>query len=413
VFLFGLSLEAAAQTAGTFMPTGNMTTRRFLHCAALLADGRVLIAGGEMIVGTGVNIGLGLSFKTLAGAELYDPSTGTFTPTGEMVTPRSRCTLTLLPDGKVLAAGGSDGQRALASAELYDPSTGTFTATGSMLTAGGGVPTLLNDGRVLIVGADNELYDPATGAFTVTGAFAGTYIAPSVTPILLGDGTVLIVGCDCQFTTPPFRSAPVAELYDPATGTFSLIGGASLPNSWWENINTLTLLRNGNVLIVGNAENDGYPADAELYEPSTRKFSGIGKTTAPHEFSTATLLPDGKVLIAGGQLPGGNGSRGTDLYDPATGTFSAAGNMTTGRHSHTAILLPDGRVLIAGGYSVWPARTSSAELYVPPVLIPAQVVTGLQFDQASVAAGASYSVNISGSGLTAETFFGSGANSYP
>src|SRR5215510_5436965 len=128
---------AVAQTTGTFTPTGSMTTRRYLHCAALLADGRVLIAGGEMIVGTGVNIGLGLSFKTLAGAELYDPSTGTFTPTGEMVTPRSRCTLTLLPDGKVLAAGGSDGQRALASAELYDPSTGTFTATGSMLTAGG------------------------------------------------------------------------------------------------------------------------------------------------------------------------------------------------------------------------------------------------------------------------------------
>jgi len=178
------------------------------------------------------------------------------------------------------------------------------------------------------------------------------------------------------------------------------------PNS---DVNTATLLRNGNVLIAGNDENDGFPADAELYAPSTRIFSGIGNTTAPHEFSTATLLPDGEVLIAGGQLPGGSGAAGTDLYDPATGKFSAAEDMTIGRHSHTATLLPDGTVLIAGGYSVWlspnPGGSSSAELYVPRLLTPPLVVNDLRFDLTVVTAGASYSVNISGSGLIAETFF--------
>jgi len=104
-----------------------------------------------------------------------------------------------------------------------------------------------------------------------------------------------------------------------------------------------------------------------------------------------------------------SGAAGTDLYDPANGKFSAAEDMTIGRHSHTATLLPDGTVLIAGGYSVWlspnPGGSSSAELYVPRLLTPPLVVNDLRFDLTVVTAGASYSVNISGSGLIAETFF--------
>jgi hypothetical protein len=331
--------------------------------------------------------------------ELFDPVTGTFSATGEMITNRFFHTATLLADGRVLIAGGS----ASASAELYDPSTGTFTATGSMVTplvtAGTWEATLLYDGRVLLAGADNELYDPATGTFTVTGAFAGSYAKPLVveTATLLPDGTVLITGGS--------EGGPVVELYNPVTGTFSLTRAGSQPmGGWWGDVNTATLLRNGSVLIF-SANSDVYPGEALLYEPSTQILSG-GNTTANREFSTATLLPDGEVLIAGGQLIGGNGSVGTDLYDPATGTFSAGANMTTGRHEHTATLLPDGRVLVAGGISVWGAgTTSSAELYVPRLLKPALVVTDLRFDLAVVPPGASYSASITGSGLTAETFF--------
>jgi hypothetical protein len=128
---------------------------------------------------------------------------------------------------------------------------------------------------------------------------------------------------------------------------------------------TVTLLMNDKTLFVGNEENDGSPADAELYDPTAGTFTSIAKATAPHEYAAAVRLPNGTVLITGGQLPGGSGSAGTDLYDPASGTFTSAGNMTAGRHGHTATLLPDGTVLIAGGNTSWPASTSSAEIYKP------------------------------------------------
>src|SRR5262249_26424096 len=207
-------LVAVAQTSGTFIPTGNMTVDGPI--LTLLRNGKVLITGGRAgsasaelynpstgtFTATGSMLTAGGGVPTLlndgrvlivgADNELYDPSTGTFTATGEMVaTCKGHYTQTfLVGDGTWMAGGRSGNDRAaLASAELYDPSTGTFTATGSMLKAGSGPATLLYDGRVLIVGADNELYDPATGTFTVTGAFAGTYAAPSVGTILLGDGT--------------------------------------------------------------------------------------------------------------------------------------------------------------------------------------------------------------------------------
>lgn len=336
-----------AQSTGTFTATGNMTTTRAGHTATLLFNGKVLIAGGD---------------RPAASAEFYDPSAGTFSPAGAMTAARVGHTATLLPDGRVLIAGG-DGP--LASAELYDPSTGTFTATGSMITpAFPHTATLLGNGKVLIAGGSTaELYDPATGTFAVTGAYAGSYTGPLYfdTATLLPDGRVLITGCDCGS-----NPAPATELYDPGTGTFSLTGTMSgTAGLWWEEVNTATLLRNGRVLIAGNFENDGLPADAEVYDASTRTFTGIGNTIATHEFSTATLLPDGTVLIAGGAVPGGNGAPGADLYAPATGNFYLAGNMTTGRHQHTATLLRDGTVLIPGGFSIWPAPNASAELYHP------------------------------------------------
>jgi hypothetical protein len=362
--------SALAQSPGTFAPTGNMSTPRAGHSATLLLDGKVLIAGGS--VGA---FGPGL----LGSAELYDPSTGAFTPTGAMVTARALHTATLLADGKVLIAGGQSGpsgSQPIAGAELYDPSTGTFTPTGATLNLRGGHwATLLADGRVLVEGCAipcnsviAELYDPATGRFTDAGGpGAGAGAAT-----LLADGKVLITGgCPADF------HGTKAQVFDPGTGVFSFTG---LMTNGCGDINTATLLTNGEVLFAGNAENDGFPDDAEVYDPDSGTFTSLGHTVGSHEFSAATLIPDGTVLITGGQLPGGNGDPGAELYISTTRTFALTGKMTTPRHHHTATLLPDGSVLVAGGYSVWPGATASSGIYHPGVLIAPPVLYSLPGD---------------------------------
>jgi hypothetical protein len=173
--------------------------------------------------------------------------------------------------------------------------------------------------------------------------------------------------------TGGFENNGWTELYDPDTSTFSLAGIMY----FWGNENTATLLMSGKVLFEGNEENDGIPADAEIFDPSDGTFTRIVRASTDHDDAAATLLPDGTVLITGSQLPGGNGDVISELYSPASGTFSGAGNMLAGRHGHTATLLADGTVLIAGGYSFWPYSTSSAELYHPAVLVPAPVLFSL------------------------------------
>ena len=236
--------------------TGNMTANRGDHTATLLADGKVLIAGGADTDPTGTG---------LTSAELYDPGTGTFTQTGNMSVGRYLHTATLLQNGKVLIVGGaltstSDPD---ATAELYDPATGTFTMTGPMATAREQhTATLLPDGRVLIVGgatsagggdatATAELYNPTTGSFSVTGSMAAARTYHTAT--LLPSGMVLVAGGGNENST--------AEVYDPATGFFGITGGMEIGRSG----HTATLLPNGSVLVAGGGMFAGL-ASAELYQ---------------------------------------------------------------------------------------------------------------------------------------------------
>ena len=125
---------------------------------------------------------------------------------------------------------------------------------------------------------------------------------------------------------------------------------------------TATLLPNGKVLLAGGASADfGTFSIAELYDPSTDTFTATANMTIARAGHTATLLPDGTVLLAGGQFMGGIAS--AELYNPATGTFSATGNMTTGRFWQAATLLPDGTVLMSGGLGSGYDSLASAELY--------------------------------------------------
>jgi hypothetical protein len=335
---------------GPFTAAGSMNVARGGHTATLLSNGQVLIAGG---------LNPGFPAQLLASAEIYDPSSGTFFPASNMTKPRARATATLLANGKVLIAGGfkdpSSGTYDT-SAEIYDPSTGTFTATGNMVSSGSAASTLLHDGRVFIAvaGVNAEIYDPSTGTFALTGAYAGSSPGYVDTATLLADGRVLVTGCAQKCTIG------VTELYDPSTNSFSLTD----PLSPWDNENTATLLTNGAVLFVGSGELE-QPANAELYDPVAGKFTTLENSIASHEFAAAARLLDGTVLITGGQLAGGDGSPAAELYLPATGGFELVGDMTAGRHEHTATLLRDGTVLIAGGYSGWPNPTATAEIYKP------------------------------------------------
>ena len=164
---------------------------------------------------------------------------------------------------------------------------------------------------------------------------------------------------------PNFFYVQRTELYDPRSGTFSDTDPL-FPR--WMDAFTATLLTDGKVLVAGG-DDDGfiYPlGGAAVYDPSAGTRTPVGNMTAARAHHTATLLPDGKVLIAGSDLIGGAGLASAELYDPVTSTFAPAGNMTTSRYSHTATLLRDGKALIAGGATNFPGVTSSAELYQPP-----------------------------------------------
>lgn len=458
---------------GTFTQTGSMSTTRTGHTATLLQSGKVLIAGGTTSVST---------------ADVYDPSNGTFTPTFNMTTARFNHTATLLTNGKVLLAGGSAtaGGTAIGTAEVYDPAGNNFAATannlssarkyhtatahffnaaivdlvggygtagtpltlvetydistnsftntattpyamakhtatlrtdGCVLTTGGRASngnaldkisscstdavltlseprsshtaTLLADGRILIAGgsdsAGNELssadlYDfnryQFSSPYTMTGSFTGTagsMTAPRYfhTATLLPNDKVLIAG---GYSGPTlvggcaggggFYEWNTAELYDRVSGTFTATtGNMTGPRAE----QSATLLPNGKVLIAGGYSDCSptYLKTAELYDPSTGIFTATGSMTTGRAQHTATLLANGKVLIAGGN--GGDALASAEVYDPGSGTFSTTtGNMTHARIKHTATLLPNGKVFIAGGHDYTNATSLyTAELYDP------------------------------------------------
>ena len=248
-----------------------------------------------------------------------------------MIEARLRQTATLLPDGKVLVAGGedrNDKQSETASAELYDPSNGSWTATGKMSGARAGhTATLLPDGKVLVAGGyrmgeslvSAELYDPGSGSWTVTGNMAGTQVAQSAatqTATLLPDGNVLVAGSTRTDDALPIFAA---ELYDPGSGSWTFTG----PMDGIRYLQTATLLPNGTVLVAGGGTSLSTPDrpvnSAELYDPRTRSWAAAGNTITPHVGHTATLLLDGRVLVAGGNEPRAIASASTELYDPGVG----------------------------------------------------------------------------------------------
>jgi hypothetical protein len=333
-------------TVSGFCASGNLSTARAYPTAALIKGGQVLIAGGQTSTGPS------------NAADIYDPGSGTVTGFTTMVTGRFRHTATLLNDGTVLIVGGqldNTGNPALATtAELFNPGPGTFANTANapnVARSGGHTATLLADGTVLIAGGINsggsvlqeaEIYNPANQTFTTVGSM--NHARYQHTATLLPNGKVLMAGGPDN----------TAELYDPVAQTFTLTGNLSTAR-----LNPSgTLLSNGKVLVAGGLSNNntGSFNTAELYNPATGTFTlTSGNLNAARGAHTATLLPDGTVLVAGGfNCPPPSCSNdilgSAEVYNPATDGFTNTGSLITGRWQDAAIALNDGTVLVAGGF---------------------------------------------------------------
>ncbi len=377
---FGETYDAAS---GTFRRTADLAQARgYLWSALALPDGRIMIAGGEVPDAPAGATGSD-SNRHLADVEFYDPSSGEFARGGPLLSPRSAHTLTLLADGRVLVAGGWGPEGPLATAEVYDPSTGTSTPTSAMTTGRAYHATVaLADGRVLLIGGDGpdaghsaldsiDVFDPVTGTFAPAGRLISERSGP--TAVRLMEGRVLVAGGNNRDGDP--RSV---EVFDPVAGTSEVVGriepGQDVGNSFSV---TTTLLGDGTVLIAGGngAQAERFyptlppePARAAASPPTPVNFAPVDGPGALRTGHTATRLADGRVLIAGG-TDGGTSPilASAEIFDPVTGRSSPTGPMGAPRSGHAAALLADGRVLVAGGLQdadttqPWP----SAELYDP------------------------------------------------
>lgn len=349
----------ATPTAAAWTAAGDMPGVRGPEAfATLLRDGRVLVVGR----------GIGPNQQLADSAVIYDPSTARWSATETV--PTGIGSATRLGDGTVLVTGaGPSGS----SAERYDPTAGRWTATGTMTVGrpqytvtkdgsgwdpAGYTATMMLDGKVLVAGGrtgapgsspqivvpNAELYDPDTGRWTTIGSMVHARVGHTAT--LLPDGKVLVVGGATYHTDGSLSVLGSAELYDPATGTWTATGRPHGAKAF----HTATPLADGSVLIAGG---DG-PAGAatERYDPSAGQWTDTGSMRVARREQTATLLLDGRVLAAGGRAAdrnGGKPSASAELYDPTTGRWTATASMAGARAQQAAALLADGRVLVVGG----------------------------------------------------------------
>jgi hypothetical protein len=343
--------------AGTWTPTGSLHFPRSGHTATLLANGKVLVAGGSVYDQNS------FTSTNIASAEIYDPSTGLWTQVNSMSTPRGAHTATLLRSGKVLVAAGYQTNNTLASAELFDPTIGTWSAAGTIPgPRGSHSAVLMPNGKVLIAGGGNgdsiataALYDPIANSWTAANSMA--FKRANFDMNLLPNGKVMV--CGGWFQTSVYTNC---EIFDPGTGAWTATASMNFRHIGA----TSTVLANGRVLVIAGSDESGFDTvtvgSVETYDSTSDTFSSTSPMSTPRNGHTATLLPNGKVLIAGGAInSGNNATNSAELFDPATGNYTPTGSMLDTHSGHSALLLANGKVLVVDTGT----NSTSAELYDP------------------------------------------------
>jgi hypothetical protein len=354
----GDKAQAPLPATGTWSDVPDLASVRGTTSAVVLKDGKVLVAGG------------GVGQIPVAAAELFDPGPGQWRPTGNLNTARRGHQAVVLQDGRVLVTGGIAGGDLLASAEVYDPASAKWTTTAPMnIPRLGHTLTLLSDGRVLATGGSSldsasaaggvqtirpdssaEIYNPATGTWRLTG---GTMNAARFehTAILLDDGRVLIAGGQGAPVSGQSPALASTELYDPAVDAF--LKSNDLGDARFNH--TATKLADRSVLVtggIGGPNSDLSLSTAEVFTPAQSSWTRVGPLTQGRTGHTATLMADGRVLVAAGE----QSARGTrrsltssEIYTPDKREWRSAGTMKCPRSEQSAALLGDGSVLVVAG----------------------------------------------------------------
>ena len=338
--------------------TGSMKHAREFHTSSVLSNGKVLVVSGAK------------GDNAIRSSELYNPSTHTWTTAGNLKHPRYFHTASALLDGKQLVTGGGNNDDdILNSAELFDPTTENWTTIQHMHEPRAFHAALtLSNGKVLIIGGANgtnisrsaELYDPSTGNWTFTGSMVSPRELPTAS--ILPNGKVLVAGGSPDDST----MLNTCELYDPSTGLWTATGSMNQERIF----HVAVTLLNGKVLVIGGGVGNQHLIglnSTELYDPLTGVWTTTGSMKYPRMLHTASLLPDGNVLVVGGTDNETNRNiyNSSELYNSSTGVWLDAGDMLISRAGHTASLLNNRNVLISGGGGTNWTALRSAELYVP------------------------------------------------
>jgi hypothetical protein len=363
------NLTASSNTFNVsgFCATGNLNTARSNHVAVTLPNGNVLVAGGNNSTSPAVNT-----------AELY--SAGTFILlTAPMETSRTSLTGTLLGNGSVLVAGGLNaGGNSVNSVETYLNGAFSLDPNAMSTPRDSHTATLLPNGNVLIAGGENgfgnnlntaEIYHTADGTFSAPITMTSAHVAHTATLFTSGplQGKVLIVGGDVlgEGTNIPTN---VAELYDPVANTFTATGPLNVARA----NHVAVLLPNGKVLIAGGVNGSNQAeVSAELYDPAAQTFSFTGPLGSAQSSPAAVLLANGQVLVLGGTGTAGQDNQ-AQMYNPVSGTFSTILGMVSPRADFPVVTLSDGTLLITGGFAA-PSSITNAEIYYPGAA-PIQIV---------------------------------------